>query len=126
MILAKMKKKINERGSRAKEKTTNQNQASLFRGYFENFENYKHLMVRVGLNQKISKIQVLRGSELGISKNPNSKSQIRNLTIFISGFQKGMYKLGQLFFIGAVVDILQNRTRWDSSSWDKLLEESPY
>ena len=35
MILAKMKKKINEKGSQAKGKTTNQNQASLLRGYFK-------------------------------------------------------------------------------------------
>ena len=32
--------------------------------------------------------------------------------------------LGQPLFIGALLDILQNRTRWDSLSLDKSLKKS--
>lgn len=87
MILAKMKKKTNERGSQAKEKTANQNQASLLRGYFNRFSNYKHLMVRVGLNKK-KQIQILLGQGFGISKIPSQNLQkigiFSDLPIFLS------------------------------------------
>ena len=159
MILAKMKKKINEKGSQAKEKTTNQNQASLLRGYFYRFQNYKHLMIRVDLNQQISRIQIYRTLGLRFSKVTNfgfkklSKKScfldhgiFLDLAIFkswVSLFSDlGIFlnheisipvidMLGVptwdshfLISIKALLDILQNRTRWDSWNLYKLLKKS--